>query len=461
MTATDPVTDRSDERPWIALGESLREGDLETVTAQLDQLTPEEQRHAMARLRAEDQVGVVELLGAPEAAELLDHLPEAQAADLLEDVSPEKAADIFEELPDTTGAELLREMRKEESAAVLAEIEDPDEAEHLRELTSYGWDTAGGLMSDSYVAFSEDSRVGDVLDELSEKAEQYADRDVQYVYVIDSDARLAGVLRLRDLVMTVRTRPVREIMLSDPTSVRVSDDYDSLRSVFDERGFVGLPVLDETERLVGVVTRQAVREAVVDHQTGDYLNSAGILGGEELRSMPMLVRCGRRLAWLGPNIVLNIVAASVIAMYEDTLQAVIALAVFLPIVSDMSGCSGNQAVAVSIRELTLGLIRPNEFLRIVWKEGILGIVNGIVLGILLGTIAGMWKGNVWLGLVVGGALTLNTILSVLLGGSVPLLLKRLKVDPALASGPILTTCTDMCGFFLVLNLASMVLSRLG
>jgi len=174
----------------------------------------------------------------------------------------------------------------------------------------------------------------------------------------------------------------------------------------------------------------------------------------------MLARCGRRLAWLGPNIVLNLIAASVIAMYEDTLQAVIALAVFLPIVSDMSGCSGNQAVAVSIRELTLGLIRPTEFMRIVWKEGFLGMFNGFVLGCLLGTIAAIWQDNVYLGLVVGGALFLNTMLSVLLGGCVPLFLKRLKVDPALASGPILTTCTDMCGFFLVLNLASLMLDKL-
>jgi len=176
--------------------------------------------------------------------------------------------------------------------------------------------------------------------------------------------------------------------------------------------------------------------------------------------MPMFVRSRRRLAWLAPNIILNLIAASVIARYEGTLQAVIALAVFLPIVSDMSGCSGNQAVAVSIRELTLGMIRTNEYLRIVWKEGVLGLMNGIVLGTLLGAVAFLWKDNIWLGLVVGGALALNTVLSVLLGGMVPLFLKRMKVDPALASGPILTTCTDMCGFFLVLSLASMALSKL-
>ncbi|MFT6862408.1 MAG: magnesium transporter, partial [Akkermansiaceae bacterium] len=192
----------------------------------------------------------------------------------------------------------------------------------------------------------------------------------------------------------------------------------------------------------------------------DYLKAAGIVGGEELRSMPLKHRCTRRLAWLGPNILLNLLAASVIASYEDTLQAVIALAVFLPMVSDMSGCSGNQAVAVSIRELTLGVIQPRDYLRVIIKEGLLGITNGIVLGIVLGTIATLWKGSIFLGLVVGGALALNTILSVMLGGLIPLVLKRFKADPALASGPILTTCTDMCGFFLVLNLATVVIDRI-
>jgi len=284
--------------------------------------------------------------------------------------------------------------------------------------------------------------------------------DVQYVYVVDSGGHLKGVLRLRDLVLTPRQRAVVDIMIGDPVSVRVDDDFEGLMAIFEEKAYLGLPVVEPSGLLAGVVTRQAVREATADHQTEDYLHASGIVGGEELRSMPMLSRSGRRLAWLAPNIVLNLIAASVIAAYEDTLEAVIALAVFLPIVSDMSGCSGNQAVAVSIRELTLGLIRPTEFLRIVWKEGVLGLMNGIVLGTLLGSIAGMWKGNPWLGLVIGGSLALNTILSVLLGGCVPLLLKRFKVDPALASGPILTTCTDMCGFFLVLNLASMVLERL-
>lgn len=187
---------------------------------------------------------------------------------------------------------------------------------------------------------------------------------------------------------------------------------------------------------------------------------SGIIGGEEFRTMPLLSRSGRRLSWLSLNIILNIIAASVIALYRDTLAAAITLAVFLPMVSDMSGCSGNQAVAVSMRELSLGLVRPKELFWVLVKEVKIGIINGLVLGLMLGGVAYLWKGNPWLGLVVGGALAANTLISVSLGGMLPLGLKRLKLDPALVSGPLLTTVTDMCGFFLVLSFASAVLPKL-
>jgi magnesium transporter len=176
--------------------------------------------------------------------------------------------------------------------------------------------------------------------------------------------------------------------------------------------------------------------------------------------MPILRRCRRRLGWLSINVLLNIMAASVIALYQDTLSAVIALAVFLPIISDMSGCSGNQAVAVSIRELALGLIQPKEAMRVWGREIVVGAINGTVLGLIIAGAAWLWKGNVFLGLAVGIALALNTVISVSIGGCVPLVLKRFNIDPALASGPVLTTVTDICGFFLVLGLATLWLARM-
>jgi magnesium transporter len=176
--------------------------------------------------------------------------------------------------------------------------------------------------------------------------------------------------------------------------------------------------------------------------------------------MPLRKRSGRRLSWLSVNILLNVLAASVIAVYQDTLREVIALAVFLPIISDMSGCSGNQAVAVSIRELSLGRVAAHQLFWVLKKEMAVGILNGLVLGLLIGLIAWLWKGNVALGLVIGGALWINTLVAVSIGGLVPLILHRFKQDPAIASSPILTTLTDMCGFFIVLTTANQFLPLL-
>jgi magnesium transporter len=299
-----------------------------------------------------------------------------------------------------------------------------------------------------------------VLDDLRHQGEIYSDYDIQYAYVVSDSGRLIGVLRLRDLLMAPRSKSIREVMVKKPLSVHAQMSLRDLKEFFRQYAFLGVPVVNDDGQLVGVVRSASVREAANRQNNQLFLKFAGIVGGEEYRSMSLIKRSSRRLSWLSINIVLNIIAASVIALYQDTLERAIVLAVFLPIISDMSGCSGNQAVAVSIRELTLGLVRPKELLRVLTKESAIGLVNGLVLGLLLGAAAFLWKGNPWLGLIVGGALAANTVLAVSFGGLVPLILRGMRTDPALASGPLLTTVTDMCGFFFVLSFASVLLPRL-
>jgi magnesium transporter len=301
--------------------------------------------------------------------------------------------------------------------------------------------------------------VRDVLTDMRAGAARYSDYDVQYAYVVSRAGILLGVLRLRDLLFARGEQHVRDVMLAPPLRVPVRASLEDLRQFFAEHAFLGVPVTDDDGRLLGVVKSAAVEEAMEERAGRTLLRLTGI-GKEELRTMPLVTRCSRRLSWLSINVVLNIVAASVIAANQDILAQAIVLAVFLPIISDMSGCSGNQAVAISIRELSLGLVRPNEVLHVLRKEAVLGVVNGAVLGLLLGGAALLWKANPFLGAVVGGALALNTLIAVSLGGLIPLLLRRFRFDPALASGPILTTVTDMCGFWILLSLGSAALPRL-
>ena len=420
----------------------------------------EDQRRAVSRLSHEDAETLIHILGAEDAAKLLTHLSEAQAVEIIESLPAEEAAAILDELPAEQSTNLLRELHEKDAEEIISGIPDEEDQAELRKRLEYEDGCAGSLMRGHPVTFRDTASVGEVLGNLGEHAEDYSDRDVQYLYVVDRKSVLVGVLRLRDLVLSLRHITVSDLMIPDPVTVIDTMPLEDLAEVFERKKYFGLPVVDAEGHLLGVVPRSSVEHETSEENAEMFLRASGIVNGEEIRSMPLKDRCVKRLAWLGPNIVLNIAAASVIAANEATLQEVIALAVFLPIVSDMSGCSGNQAVAVSIRELTLGILRPGDFWRVIMKEGSVGIINGIVLGLILGTIATLWKGNIYLGLTVFTALSLNTILSVLLGGLVPLFLKRLKVDPALASGPILTTCTDMCGFLLVLSIASSMLEKL-
>ncbi len=447
------------QKPWEALEHLVNAGDAGQIVIFLDQLSPTETARAISRLDAEQQTRLFGLLTPEDAADLIEDISETQAADLIEELSPQEAAAILEELDSDHVVDLLGEMDDENVTAIIDQMK-PEDAEEARQFLEYPADTAGGMMISEVLSYPATLTIRELLDDLQQNRDTYADYHVQYLYVTDEQQCLYGVLRMHDLLFPLRSKKLSEVMIKNPFHVPVAANLEELGNFFAEHDLFGAPVVDAAGRLLGVVLPEAVEEARRKRSVKNYLDLSGIIGGEEFRTMPLLHRSGRRLSWLSLNIVLNIIAASVIAIYQDTLAAAITLAVFLPMVSDMSGCSGNQAVAVSMRELSLGLVRPQELLRVLGKEVSLGAINGLVLGALLGAVALLWKGNPYLGLVVGGALAVNTLVAVSLGGLLPLLLKRLKMDPALVSSPLLTTVTDMCGFFFVLSFASLVLPKL-
>lgn len=445
-----------DVTPWIDLERLIEEGEPRRLVEFLGELSPTEVARSVSRLQEEHRSLLLLTLEPNQAALVVELIPETQAAESIEHLDPHVAAAILHELPGDDRADLLGDMHEPAAEAILREMGGA-EATAIRALRQYPDDVAGGLMTLEFLAYPEDCTVEDVLRDLRAHADTYRDFVVQYAFVTTDEDRLVGVLRLRDLLFAPRDSRLHEIMTAETLQLSDFAALDEVRSFFDGNNLYGVPVVDRTGRLVGMVRRAAVSDALAERSEADYLKTQGIIGGEELRTMPVLRRSGRRLAWLSVNVLLNVIAASVIAFYQDTLTAVIALAVFLPIISDMSGCSGNQAVAVSMRELSLGLVRPSETRRVWLKEVSVGCINGLALGALIAALAWAWQGNPILGLVVGGALMLNTVVAVSIGGTVPLLLRRLGVDPAVASGPILTTVTDMCGFFLLLSLASAAL----
>lgn len=441
------------------LADLLEAGDAASVERLITEESASDIARAVSRLDDTERGLLIDLIDADSAAGLLEQLPSVQAVQLLEEANPGIAALAIDELPSDLQADLLGDLDDDDAEAILEKML-PEEARGARELQAYDDYVAGGLMVTELLKYPEEWTVAQVVGDLQENADKYRDYQIQYAYVCNASGGLLGVLRLRDLLLGSRKVVIRDIMLPNPLSVSDQLDLGGLHGFFQQHHFLGVPVTAADGRLVGVVQRADVDQAWIEQQDRSFLKRQGIVSGEEIRSLPLWERSRGRLMWLSLNIVLNLLAASIISRFESTLTAAIALTAFLPMISDMSGCSGNQAVAVSIRELMLGLVKPGDAFRVWTKEVTVGIINGLAVGVLLGAIAWIWKGNAILGLVVGVALALNTVVAVSIGGVVPLVLKKFGRDPAVASGPLLTTVTDMCGFFLVLSLASSVIDQL-
>lgn len=446
----------TDENNEVELTEALLQDILaekasERFIAIVEQVVPQDVLRIIIRLDLDSRNQLIAMLPPELAAVLIEEAPADLAASLLEELETSIAAKIMEELQSDMQADIVHALDNDGAEAILAEM-DEQEAEGVRQLVQYEHDTAGGLMEWQVFSFKMTEKVGAVLKRIASGDEDFERYRGQHPYIVDEQGKLVGVVSLRGLLTSKRTAALSDIMIM-PLAVKPYQTLEELEDLFEEHPFLGVPVVNKEGMPLGVLSRLAVADALRDKQEHSSLARQQV--SDELRSMPTWYRSRRRLAWLSSNIVLNIIAASVISAYEETLAAVIAIAVFLPMVSDMSGCSGNQAVGVSMRELALGLTKPTDLFHVLKKEFSVGVINGVILGIMIGIVAWLWKDNAVLGFVIGLALSVNTVLAVAIGGTVPLLLKGFDIDPAVASGPLLTTITDMAGFFLVLSLATL------
>ncbi|MFT7270025.1 MAG: magnesium transporter, partial [Roseivirga sp.] len=394
-------------KSWDQLAGLIAKSDQEGIHEYMDENKSEDIVHAFSHLNRGAQNNLLHLMTASDGASLLEQIPQSQAVQLMEDIETETAASILNELYSDEQVDIISELDDEDANAILEEML-PKEAANVRRLIHYDSECAGGVMITEYLAFEASETVGAITKKLRDNSEEYEDYNVQYIYVI-KEGKFVGVLQMRHLLLSKTSTLLSDIVIKNALTVLDTAHLSELISFFDKYDFYGVPVVNEKHELLGLVMRKHVREAESDRSNNELLETQGIVGGEELRTMPVWLRSKRRLSWLSVNILLNIMAASIIAFYQDTLQEVIALAIFLPVISDMSGCSGNQAVAVSLRELSLGVVKPYELMRVLWQEVKVGLINGVVLGALIGLAAFLWQGNAYLGLVVGGALAINTV----------------------------------------------------
>jgi magnesium transporter len=417
-----------------------------------------------------DVADQLERLPVEEAQQELRDLPRREGAAVLAEVDQETRAALLESLEPAEIASLVREMPRHEAADVLfelpPEVREPvlnalpaPERQQLAEMLAYPPESAGGIMSDRFISLREEMTIEEALRLLRGMRDESSDQQIAYLYVVDREGKLKGIMPIHDLVFKHPQRRIGEVMKREVKHVYVDDDQEKIAQIFDHYHYMALPVLSRAGKLLGLVQANQVVEVVRKEATEDMQLMVG-LSGEERALTPWRQSMRRRLPWLCINLGTAFLAAAVVGLFEETIAAWTALAIFLPIVAGQGGNAGAQTLTVIIRDMALGEISSGDGRKALLKESFLGFANGIVVGIIVGVISYIWKGSFILGMVVGVAMVLNMVAAALSGVLVPYTLRALKIDPALASSIILTTVTDVAGFFFFLGLAALAMAWL-
>ena len=432
---------------------------------------------------------VAQAIGAGDSAalrELVGDLHEADVGDLIEALDPELRPrlvklmghdfdfsaltevddtvreEILEELPAATVAEGVRELDSDDAVVILQDLPQDEQTEILEQLPAservalarslhYPENSAGRRMQTELIAVPPAWTVGQTIDYMRETAD-LPDRFWE-LYVVDADRHLKGAVALDRLLRTKRPVPVEELIEDDVRPVRVTDDQEDVARLFERYDLVSAPVVDESERLVGVITFDDIVD-VIEEEAEEDIHALGGVGREEELSDSVLTTTRGRFPWLFANLLTALLASWVISNFENAIEKMAALAVLMPIVASMGGNAGTQTMTVAVRALATRELSSANAWRIIQREILVGVLNGLGFALIMGLIARAWFQIPDLGLVIALAM-LTVLTAAALGGIlVPLILVRLGVDPAVSSGPFVTTITDVVGFFSFLGIAS-------
>lgn len=421
--------------------QKLRPADIASI---FTGLTEQERLFAFNLLLKQNEDLVTETLSEMQprdAARLLAHLDAPTIAKLLQRLSVDDATELASQLPPELLEPVMALMRVDQSADVLDQLQ-------------FDEDTAGRIMTPNVFALHEDMTVSEAIATLQRKSDEL--EMVFYVYVVDDRHHLVGVVSLRELLLNPPSMPLKKIMTTDVISLPTSADQEEVARIVGQYNLVAVPIVDEDNRLVGMVTVDDVVDVIREEATEDIYSLAGV-DTEERVTTPPLRSLRLRLPWLHVNLITAILASTVVYLFQGTISQVVALAVLMPIVAGMGGNAAIQTLTVTVRGLALGELTWDNSKRIIFKEVLVGIGNGVVLGVVVAIVAWLWFGRPILGLVIGLAMIINLLVAALMGILIPLVLKRLRADPAVASGIFVTTFTDVCGFFSFLGLATLFL----
>jgi magnesium transporter len=432
----------------------LANGDLDGATHYLRSLHPADSAQLLTWLEPEQQAALVDRLQAPELAEVFAQMDEADMAEVAQHLDVEDLADVLDQMEPDAAADLISELEPADAAEVLEQM---DEAGTIARLLAYDPETAGGIMNLPPPSLRRQMTIADAFAFIKK---HYRDAsDIFYLYVLDRYERLIGVVNLRALILAEPSQTVEEIMDREVVTATVDMDQEAVAQIFAHYDLLAVPVVDADNKLVGIISVDDAVDVIEDEATEDIYRLAQV--GEEAAIFSPIHRAVRhRQPWLIVNMGTAFLASIVVSMFDNTLAQAAWLAAFMPIVAGQGGNAGTQTLTIVVRSLALGEIGVSDAASVLWHELRVGLANGFTIGLLVGLFSWLWRGNPFLGLAIGLAMLGNMIIAATVGVFIPMLLKRLRVDPALASSVFVTAFTDSCGFALFLGLCTLLLNWL-
>ena len=452
--ADDAIEVSPGDATLIEIERLLDGGRLELALASLGELHPADAAQVIAELEGERRSLLVPRIPHETMAEILGYLEEDARRDAVAELEPAALGPILDLTDRDVAADVLHELPAERARAVLGAMRT---AAEVAPLLPYSDQTAGGRMTTDYVALHRLWTVEEAIAYL--RRTRPAAEQVFYLYVVDDEHRLEGVVSLRQLVVAEPPERVGDLMEPEVVSARVTEDQEELARRIAHYNFVALPVVDETRHLVGVVSVDDLMDVAEEEATEDMYRMVGIEAEETVLS-PVGESLRRRVPWLLVNLMTAFLAALTVNAFQDTIGKVALLAVFMPVVAGHGGNTGTQVTTLMVRGLALDEVRVSDVFYVIRKEIAFGLVHGALVGLLSATLALMLGGNGWLGLIVFVAMLGNVVLAGIVGSLIPLALRTLRIDPALASAIWLTTFTDVLGFLLLLGMGAMLTGRL-
>lgn len=429
-------------------------GDNELLKATLEEYHASEIAILFESISSEDRQRIINLLDVETASEVIAEMhEEAHPEELLLQLHPEKRTEIVEELDYDDATDIISQLEEHEQKEILEDLSE-DDASSIRTLLSYDEETAGGLMNTQVIRINLNLTKKDAIEEIIRQSEEI--EEFYTVNVVDDENTFKGIVSLKDIIKAKGNAKITDMVNSDVVYVKAETDQEEVAKLISQYNLTSIPVVDDHMKLLGRVTFDDVIDVLEDENTEDILKISGVSEDEEL-SGNWVDAVKSRLPWLIINLGTAFLASAVVRNYENVTAHLTILAAYMTIIAGMGGNAATQALAVTVRRISLYDLTDNQAYRTVLKEFTVGLINGAVNGLIVLVFAYFFDSNLMLGLVIFLAMTGNLIIAGITGSGIPLILKRIGIDPAIASSIIITTFTDVFGFLLLLGLASKLL----